>query len=227
MNIELGNDWDRWLTEQCKLPYYRQLMIFLEQEYQEFTIYPAKENIYNALKLTPYSKVKVVILGQDPYHGLGQAHGLSFSVQKGVKLPPSLRNIYKELQTDLEIPTPEHGCLEGWAKQGVLLLNTVLTVREGKPQSHQNKGWEELTDSVIRYLNQRAEPIVFILWGKPAQKKKALITSTRHRIIESAHPSPLSASRGFFGSRPFSKTNQYLKEIGHEEINWDCFNLST
>ena len=178
------------------------------------------DHIYEALKLTPYHEVKVVILGQDPYHGPHQAHGLSFSVQPGVRIPPSLRNIYKELQSDLGIAPVFHGYLVPWAQQGILLLNTVLTVREGQAYSHRGKGWERLTDTIIEKLNQRDKPVIFVLWGKPAQQKKALIDTKKHIIIESPHPSPLSASRGFFGSKPFSKINQALIALGETPINW-------
>ncbi|HFS4779879.1 TPA: uracil-DNA glycosylase, partial [Enterococcus faecium] len=183
-------------------------------------IHPDMYHIYEALELTPYEEVKVVILGQDPYHGENQAHGLSFSVQPGVKIPPSLRNIYKELYDDLGIAPVQHGNLVSWAKQGVLLLNTVLTVREGQAYSHRGKGWERLTDTIIEKLNEREKPIVFILWGKPAQEKIKMIDKSRHIIITSPHPSPLSASRGFFGSKPFSKTNDALLALGEEPIDW-------
>lgn len=216
----LHNDWSDRLSAEFEEPYYLQLREFLANEYNTQTIYPSHYDIYNALHLTAYSETKVVILGQDPYHGKGQAHGLSFSVKPGVKHPPSLKNIFKELQNDLGHPIPNHGFLESWAKQGVLLLNTVLTVREKTPNSHKGRGWENFTDQVIKKLNQREKPVVFILWGRHAQAKKAFITNQHHHIIESAHPSPLSARNGFFGSKPFSKTNQFLKSIGETEINW-------
>ncbi|HAP8547220.1 uracil-DNA glycosylase, partial [Enterococcus faecium] len=190
------------------------------KEYASQKIHPDMYHIYEALELTPYEEVKVVILGQDPYHGENQAHGLSFSVQPGVKIPPSLRNIYKELYDDLGIAPVQHGNLVSWAKQGVLLLNTVLTVREGQAYSHRGKGWERLTDTIIEKLNEREKPIVFILWGKPAQEKIKMIDKSRHIIITSPHPSPLSASRGFFGSKPFSKTNDALLALGEEPIDW-------
>ncbi|MDN6691947.1 MAG: uracil-DNA glycosylase, partial [Enterococcus sp.] len=177
-------------------------------------------HIFEALELTPYDQVKVVILGQDPYHGADQAHGLSFSVQPGVKIPPSLRNIYQELQSDLGIPPVQHGNLVRWAEQGVLMLNTVLTVREGQAYSHRGKGWEQLTDAIIERLNEREKPIVFILWGKPAQEKIKMIDTTKHAIVKSVHPSPLSAHRGFFGSKPFSKANQFLEGWGEQPIDW-------
>lgn len=220
MKAILANDWARLLEAEFEKAYFVQLMNDLQQEYEEYTIYPSKENIFKAFELTSYKEVKVVILGQDPYHGANQAHGLSFSVQPGVKIPPSLKNIYKELQQDIGCSIPNHGCLIDWAEQGVLLLNTILTVREGEAHSHKKIGWERFTDEVIRILNARPEPIVFILWGKPAQSKLALIHNEHHKVITSPHPSPLSANRGFFGSKPFSRTNQYLREWGMEEINW-------
>lgn len=200
--------------------YYQKLHKIIDQEYQTKTIYPPKQQIFRALNLCDFDDVKVVILGQDPYHGENQAHGLSFSVQPGVKIPPSLRNIYKELYDDLGIAPVQHGNLVSWAKQGVLLLNTVLTVREGQAYSHRGKGWERLTDTIIEKLNEREKPIVFILWGKPAQEKIKMIDKSRHIIITSPHPSPLSASRGFFGSKPFSKTNDALLALGEEPIDW-------
>lgn len=214
------NSWQDVLEEEFQKPYYLELREFLKQEYRTQKIHPDMFHIFEALELTPYEEVKVVILGQDPYHGVNQAHGLSFSVQPGVAIPPSLRNIYKEMQSDLGIPPVNHGNLVSWAKQGVLLLNTVLTVREGQAYSHRGKGWEQLTDAVIKKLNEREEPIVFILWGKPAQEKSAMIDTSRHAIIKSPHPSPLSASRGFFGSRPFSQTNEILTSWGDTPINW-------
>lgn len=216
----LPSDWMEILKDEFEKPYFEQLNRFLEEEYDNETIYPSENEVFSAFHLTPYEKTKVVILGQDPYHGAGQAHGLSFSVKPGVKVPPSLKNIYKELHSDVGCETPDHGYLIRWAEQGVLLLNTVLTVREGKPNSHKGKGWENFTDQVIQALNQREKPIVFILWGRHAQEKKALITSSHHLIIEAAHPSPFSAKRGFFGSKPFSKTNQFLVEMGMEPIDW-------
>ncbi len=225
MKPELRNDWGPLLEEECKKPYFTELEQFLNQEYQQYHVYPAAKNIYNAFHYTSFEEVKVVILGQDPYHGPNQAHGLSFSVQPGVKIPPSLKNIYKELQEDLGCFIPNHGSLVEWAKQGVLLLNTVLTVREGEAHSHRGKGWEIFTDHVIHLLNEREEPIVFILWGKPAQTKIPYINTERHAILTSVHPSPLSANRGFFGSKPFSKTNDYLKKWGMTEMNWQISNL--
>ena len=216
----LKNDWADYLEQEFEQPYYLRLRQFLREEYRTRTIYPDRYDIFNALHYTPYEKTKVVILGQDPYHGQGQAHGLSFSVKPGVATPPSLQNIYKELQADLGCSIPNHGYLVSWAKQGVLLLNTVLTVRESQPNSHKGIGWETFTDQVIRTLNGRKKPVVFILWGKHAQEKQQLIISTHHYIIQSPHPSPFSANRGFFGSRPFSRANQYLQQIGSTPIDW-------
>ncbi len=214
------NDWEEQVSPEFEQAYFRELTQFITKEYEEATIYPHVENLFQAFRETPYHKVKVVILGQDPYHGDGQAHGLSFSVQKGVPLPPSLRNMFKELETDLGIPIPEHGELTQWAKQGVLLLNTVLSVREGEANSHRNKGWEKFTDHVIGQLNQKKGPIIFLLWGKPAQEKKRLLNLNKHYVIEAPHPSPLSAYRGYFGSKPYSKTNELLRQTGQQEINW-------
>ncbi len=216
----LKNDWAPLLEEEFNKPYYLKLREFLIKEYTTRTIYPDKYHIFNALHFTPYSEVKVVILGQDPYHGPGQAHGLSFSVQPGITPPPSLKNIFIELHNDLGCTIPNHGCLVSWAKQGVLLLNTVLTVRRGQANSHKGMGWEFFTDKVISILNSRKEPIVFLLWGKHAQEKQRLITSSHHLIIKSPHPSPFSAARGFFGSRPFSRANKFLKETNQGEIDW-------
>ncbi|MCD8106542.1 MAG: uracil-DNA glycosylase [Oscillospiraceae bacterium] len=219
--VVIGNDWDEVIGGEFSKEYYLQLREFLRTEYSQNTIYPDMYHIFTALKLTPYSSVKVVIFGQDPYHEPGQAHGLCFSVQDGTMLPPSLKNIYKELESDLGIPPAKTGDLTSWAKQGVLLLNTVLTVRRGQANSHKGKGWEILTDEIIRKLNEHENPIVFILWGANARSKKALITNPQHLIIESAHPSPLSAFSGFFGSRPFSRTNQFLAEHGEVPVNWE------
>lgn len=220
MKAIIHNSWQDVLKEEFTKDYYLNLRDFLKQEYSQQTIYPDMYHIYSALELTPYEEVKVVILGQDPYHGPNQAHGLSFSVQPGVKTPPSLMNIYKELQADLGYPPVAHGFLESWAKQGVLLLNTVLTVRNGQAYSHRGQGWEQLTDAIIQKLNEREKPIVFILWGKPAQEKIKMIDTTKHIIIKSPHPSPLAAHRGFFGSKPFSKTNQALEQLGETPIDW-------
>ena len=212
--------WDEFFTQEEAQPYYQQLMQFLEEEYKTKTIFPPKEYLFTCFKACPYEDVKVVMLGQDPYHEVGQAHGLCFSVRKGVKIPPSLRNMYKELKTDLDIDMPSHGYLIDWAKQGVFMMNAVMSVVEGKAGSHQKKGWETFTDHAIQALNEHESGIVFLLWGNWAQKKAELITNPQHKIITSAHPSPLSASRGFFGSRPFSKTNAYLKEMGRTPIEW-------
>ena len=221
----LDNDWQDLLQEEFEKEYYQNLRKFLISEYKNKTIYPHMNNIFNALKFTSYKDVKVVILGQDPYHGPNQAHGLSFSVNKGVKIPPSLLNIYKELHDDLGCYIPNNGYLESWAKQGVLLLNTVLTVRAHEANSHRNMGWEQFTDKIISLLNDREDPIVFILWGNPSISKKKLITNKRHFIITSPHPSPLSAFRGFFGSRPFSRSNDFLKSINKTPINWQIENI--
>lgn len=221
----LNNDWESLLAEEFEKAHYLYLREFLIEEYRTRTIFPEKDDIFNALRFTDYEDVKVVILGQDPYHGIGQAHGLSFSVKPGVKIPPSLRNIFKELNADLGYEVPDNGYLKKWAEQGVLLLNTVLTVREGEANSHKGKGWEHFTDKVITLLNEREKPVIFILWGKPAQSKLKLIDEDKHKIIMSVHPSPLSARRGFFGSKPFSKVNELLKEQGEEEIDWQIENL--
>lgn len=220
MTVPVNNSWLPILQEQTNTPSYHLLKEFLVQEYQETIVYPEMHHIWQAFEWTPYNEVKVVILGQDPYHGPKQAHGLSFSVLPTVKIPPSLVNIYKELQSDLGISPVEHGYLESWAKQGVLLLNTVLTVRKGQAHSHKGKGWETLTDAVIKKLSDRNQPMVFILWGNPSIKKRALIDESKHVVLTSVHPSPLSAYRGFFGSKPFSKANDALIKFGEEPINW-------
>lgn len=221
--VNIGNDWDDVLAGEFDKEYYRKLRSFLIGEYRNHTVYPDMNDIFNALKYTPYSKVKAVILGQDPYHEPGQAHGMAFSVRDGTEQPPSLVNIFKELQEDTGIarPAPDHGCLIPWAEEGVLLLNTVLTVREHEANSHKGKGWEQFTDRIIEFLNERPEPVVFILWGRNARDKKALITESRHLILEGAHPSPLSAYNGFFGGRYFSRTNEFLAEQGTGKINWE------
>lgn len=215
-----GNDWDEVLYEEIRKPYFIDLMGWLDQEYREFIVYPPRDLLFQALKLTSYQETKVVILGQDPYHGPGQAHGLSFSVLPGVKTPPSLRNIYKELSSDLGIHIPATGDLTPWAKRGVLLLNNVLTVRDGLAGSHQGKGWEQFTNAVIEALNDRDQPLVFLLWGNHAQKKGAKIDESKHKVIATAHPSPLAARRGFFGSRPFSRINEFLESQQQEPIDW-------
>ena len=216
----IGNDWDDVIGQEFEKEYYRKLRIFLDEQYRNKTVYPLPRYIYTALRLTPYKDTKVVILGQDPYHEPGQAHGLSFSVSKGIEVPPSLQNIYKELHDDLGCTIPNHGFLIDWAKQGVLLLNSVLTVEAHKANSHKGKGWEELTDAIIKKLNEKDEPVVFILWGANARSKKQYITNPKHLIIESVHPSPLSAYNGFFGSRPFSRTNDFLIRNGLTPIDW-------
>lgn len=215
----INKKWDLVLKEELKKDYFRNLGIFVKNEYKTKTIFPNYENIFDALRFTDYDEVKVVILGQDPYHGLGEAHGLSFSVQEGIKMPPSLLNIFKELHNDLGIKRTKTD-LTDWAKEGVLLLNSIMTVEKDKPLSHKNKGWEIFTDTIISKLNDREDPIIFVLWGSFARSKKELITNSRHKIIESVHPSPLSANRGFFGSKPFSKINNYLSEMNKEKINW-------
>lgn len=220
VSVPVKNDWLPILQEQTNTPSYHLLKEFLVQEYQETIVYPEMHHIWQAFEWTPYNEVKVVILGQDPYHGPNQAHGLSFSVLPTVKIPPSLVNIYKELESDLGIAPVKHGYLESWAKQGVLLLNTVLTVRKGQAHSHKGKGWETLTDAVIKKLSDRDQPIVFILWGNPSIKKRVLIDESKHVVLTSVHPSPLSAYRGFFGSKPFSKANEALIKFGEEPINW-------
>ncbi len=218
--VQFNNDWDEIMKDEFQKEYYLKLRMFLKSEYAQRTVYPDMHDIFNAQKLTACSQTKAVILGQDPYHGAGQAHGLCFSVQKGIVPPPSLVNIFKEIHNDLGIEPPPHGNLTGWAQQGVLLLNTVLTVREASPNSHKGKGWEIYTDEVIRKLNRQSQPIVFLLWGANARAKTALITNPVHKILTAAHPSPLSAHNGFFGCRHFSKCNAFLKENGREEINW-------
>jgi len=221
---KLKNSWQQVLKEELEKEYYLQLKSFLSKEYRTHNIYPEENAIFNALNYTSYNSVKVVILGQDPYYGHGQAHGLSFSVKPNVALPPSLINIFKELKEDIACTIPNHGDLTKWATEGVLLLNTVLTVKENKPNSHKGIGWEVFTDNIIKKLSERESPIVFILWGNEAQKKAKLIPS-RHFIISSPHPSPLSAYRGFFGSKPFSRANNFLRQNGYEPIDWQISNI--
>lgn len=216
----INNDWDIVLKDIIESEKFKTLYSKVLEEYDNKIIYPKKENIFNSLILTPYNKVSVVIVGQDPYHGDNEAHGLSFSVQKGIKIPPSLKNIYKELNSDLGITPPEYGDLTKWAEQGVLLLNSVLTVEKDKPASHKNIGWDYFTDNIITKINEKETPVVFILWGNFAKEKKKLITNKKHLIIESVHPSPFSARNGFFGSKPFSKTNDFLKKNNLQEIDW-------
>ena len=212
--------WNEILAEEIQKDYYQELQDFVQKRRAEVRVFPEEKNVFNALELTPFESVKVVILGQDPYHGFGQAHGLSFSVQKGIPLPPSLKNIYKELQEDLGGELPTEGDLSHWAKQGVLLLNTVLTVEEGNANSHKGMGWETLTNRLIESLNELNHPVIFILWGKPAQEKEKLITNPSHVILKAPHPSPLSAYRGFFGSKPFSRVNDILIQQGQTPICW-------
>ena len=212
--------WNEILAEEMEKDYYQQLQAFVQKRRAEARVFPEEKNVFNALELTPFESVKVVILGQDPYHGFGQAHGLSFSVQKGTPLPPSLKNIYKELQEDIGGELPTEGDLSHWAKQGVLLLNTVLTVEEGNANSHKGRGWERLTNRLIESLNELKHPVIFILWGKPAQDKEKLITNPNHVLLKAPHPSPLSAYRGFFGSKPFSKVNDILIQQGQTPIRW-------
>lgn len=221
--FEFGNKWDSLLSPEAEKDYYKKLRFFLKSEYLKsgVPIYPDMNDIFNAFKFTDYDDVRAVIIGQDPYHGPNQAHGLCFSVKKGVQKPPSLVNIFKELESDLGITPPNHGELTSWAKNGVMLLNSVLTVRSGNAGSHRNKGWEIFTDKAISLLNERDEPIVFILWGGYARAKKGLITGKHHLILEAAHPSPLSSWNGFFGCKHFSKCNEFLKSIGKPEINWE------
>lgn len=216
----VGNSWDNVLQEEYKKDYFKKIVSFINKEYKEKTIYPPKSRILRALSLTDYDDVKVVILGQDPYHGDKEANGLAFAVSDGIKLPPSLKNIYKELESDLKISPSSKGNLECWAKEGVLLLNAVLTVEKDKAASHKNIGWEYFTDAIIKKINEKETPVVFILWGNFAKSKKTYITNKKHYIIESTHPSPFSASYGFFDSKPFSKTNNFLKQNGLKEIDW-------
>lgn len=219
--VNLGNEWDALLAREFEQEYYRRLRYFLKKEYDAYSIYPPMQDIFNALRYTSYAGVKAVLLGQDPYHGKGQAHGLCFSVQEGIAPPPSLQNIFKELQSDIGCPPPKNGTLTPWAKQGVLLLNTVLTVRKGQPNSHKAIGWTTFTDAVIRKLNEREKPIVFLLWGSNARSKKPLITAPQHLILETVHPSPLSAYNGFFGCHHFSQCNAFLAAHDIPPINWE------
>ena len=220
--IALGNGWDTLLQSEFEAPYYLALREFLKEEYASRRIYPGMYDIFRALKLTPPESVKAVILGQDPYHRPGQAHGLCFSVNDGVQPPPSLCNIYTELQSDIGMPIPRSGNLTRWAEEGVLLLNTTLTVREGAPQSHKGKGWEIFTDRIISILDQSDQPIVFLLWGSPARAKRQLIRNPKHLVLEAAHPSPLSAYNGFFGCRHFSRANEFLRQNGLDPIHWEA-----
>lgn len=219
----IGNNWDEVLDGEYRKEYFKKIVEFINKEYKEKVVFPPKSRILRALNLTNYNAVKVVILGQDPYHGEGEANGLSFAVSEGIKLPPSLKNIYKELNDDLGILPSNNGNLDCWAREGVLLLNAVLTVEKDKPASHKNIGWEQFTDAIIKKLNEKDTPVVFILWGNFARSKKVFITNPLHFVIESPHPSPFSARSGFFGSKPFSKTNNFLKENNLKEIDWHVY----
>ena len=222
----LTNDWAEVLKDEFKKPYYRELYNFVKEEYATTTIYPPAEDIFNALHYTPLNEVKVVILGQDPYHNVNQAHGLCFSVLPSQPdIPPSLQNIYKELEADLGCKIPNNGYLEKWAKQGVLMLNTVLTVRAHQANSHQNKGWEQFTDAIIREVNKIDRPVVYLLWGRPAQTKISMLNNPKHLILKAPHPSPLSAYRGFFGCKHFSQTNDFLTSNGLEAIDWQIADI--
>ncbi len=221
----IADDWQKALKEEFRKPYYAKLYKTVTEEYRTRLIFPPAEDLFNAFHFTPLHQVKVVILGQDPYHNDGQAHGLSFSVKKGVDIPPSLGNIYQELSTDCGCYIPNHGYLEKWASQGVLLLNTVLTVRAHQANSHRGIGWEEFTDAAIRVLNEEDRPMVFLLWGRPAQAKESMLNNPKHLVLKAPHPSPLSAYRGFIGCRHFSKTNEFLKEHGEEPIDWQIENI--
>jgi len=223
--VNIGNDWDEILKDEFQSEYYKKLRSILKDEYKNYTIYPDMYDIFNALKLTPYHDVKVVIFGQDPYHNEGQAHGLSFSVKKEIEIPPSLVNIYKELHDELGLYIPNNGYLEKWAKQGVLLLNSTLTVRRNAANSHQNIGWKYFTDNIVKKLNERDEAIIFMLWGNNAKQKEALITNPEHIILKAAHPSPLSANKGFFGCGHFAEANEILKRHGKSEIDWQIENI--
>lgn len=220
MDVKIESSWKEALNEEFEKPYFKQLVEFVKSEYQTQTVYPPGNRIFSAFDFTPFNEVKVVIIGQDPYHGPNQANGLSFSVADGVRYPPSLQNIFKELNADLGIPIPQSGNLERWAKQGVLMLNATLTVRGSQAGSHQNKGWELFTDAIIKKLSDEREDLVFVLWGAYAQKKGSVIDASKHHIIKSAHPSPFSAYNGFFDSKPFSKTNEFLIQKNKEKINW-------
>lgn len=225
MLVNIPESWQPNLNQEISKPYFKALSAFVDGERQKYTVYPKENEVFSSLEYTPYDIVRVMILGQDPYHGPRQAHGLSFSVRPGVTPPPSLRNIFKELKDDVGATPPDHGCLVPWARQGVLLLNAVLTVRAGQANSHQGKGWEQFTDAVFRAVNQKETRVVFILWGAYARRKAELIDRSRHVILESAHPSPYSAENGFFGSRPFSKTNSALRQVGLPEIIWQLPDL--
>jgi uracil-DNA glycosylase len=220
MALNIPDGWKPLLKDEISKPHFEKLAQFLKEERRKYQVFPPEQEVFTALELTPYQEVKVLLLGQDPYHNEGQAHGLAFSVRPGTPIPPSLLNIFKELQADTGIPIPNHGSLKSWARQGVLLLNAVLTVRAHQPNSHKNKGWERFSDAVIAAVNEKPGPIVFLLWGNYARKKTSLIDTDRHVVLQAAHPSPLSANRGYFGSRPFSKTNAVLVRAGKEAIDW-------
>lgn len=224
MKTKIGNDWNGVLKDEFEKEYFEKLTDFVKTEYKSEVCFPPVKDIFNAFKMCSFSNTKIVILGQDPYHGKGQAHGLSFSVPEGMKIPPSLRNIFKELTSDLGVDSPTQGDLTSWAKQGVLLLNATLTVRKSTPGSHQKQGWEEFTDSVIKTISNKKESVVIVLWGKFAEQKVSLIDESKHCIITSSHPSPFSAHRGFLGSKPFSKTNEFLEKKGIEKIDWELKN---
>lgn len=217
----IPEEWRNILSEEINAPYFHKLEAFLDDEWQKEQIFPPRDEIFTAFKLTPYKKIKVFVVGQDPYHDDNQAHGLAFSVKSGIRLPPSLRNIFKELENDLGIPIANNGYLESWAKQGVFLLNTVLTVRAHNANSHAKNGWETFTDAVLKKVDEREDPVIFILWGSQAVKKEEFINASKHTVISSVHPSPLSAHRGFFGSKPFSKVNARLNELGKSLIDWE------
>ncbi|MFQ3336367.1 MAG: uracil-DNA glycosylase [Flavobacteriales bacterium] len=224
MKTKIGNDWNGVLKDEFEKEYFEKLTDFVKTEYKSEVCFPPVKDIFNAFEMCSFSNTKIVILGQDPYHGKGQAHGLSFSVPEGMKIPPSLRNIFKELTSDLGVDSPTQGDLTSWAKQGVLLLNATLTVRKSTPESHQKQGWEEFTDSVIKTISNKKESVVIVLWGKFAEQKVSLIDESKHCIITSSHPSPFSAHRGFLGSKPFSKTNEFLEKKGIEKIDWELKN---
>lgn len=225
MTIKLPDSWQNMLGSEFSKPYFQKLADFVAAERQAHTVFPPESDVFSAFELTPYDQVNVLLLGQDPYHDDNQAHGLCFSVRPGIKTPPSLVNMYKELHSDLGLPIPKHGYLVDWAKQGMLMLNAVLTVRAHTPNSHKDRGWETFTDAVIQKVNEKSEPVIFVLWGSYAQKKSKLIDSSRHKIIQSAHPSPLSARNGFFGSKPYSQINELLRSMGKPEINWQLGNV--
>lgn len=225
MEILLSDTWRELLAGEIEKPYFQKLTKFVDTERKEQTVFPPEAEVFSALELTPYEQVKVLLLGQDPYHDDNQAHGLCFSVKPGIKPPPSLVNMYKEMRSDVGAQIPNNGYLVSWAKQGILMLNAVLTVRAHTPNSHKNQGWEQFTDAIIHKVSEKKQPVIFILWGAYAQKKRVLIDATRHTIIESAHPSPLSARNGFFGSQPFSKINEALRQAGEQEIDWQIPNL--